>query len=602
MFLYILFIYLTLCLCEKKITSKVYLERVNPISVGLQFALEVGSSEDLLVEVTPNACCLVLDDGVDCDVMRVVGGCYHVIPKGTKKTMKLIAPLIDPYDRNGHCSFYLDSRPTDRSRANTRDVIKINFDTRLTNKKQTMLIPNDVKPCQGFDEDPFNDCSPVNCDSYYSGKKSYFDKRRKRCTTVPSCVTDSDGDMIVYNPETNKCVKEETISKDDIEFIKSLRENERRAKDVLIIKNSRPTTEVYNVTAYDSSFYPETKKLHVTPVEKAMAKCKKLTKENLMKYLMNNKYTLIVLCLIVLMQCGLICMMVYCLTKCGCCSNKKVVSTYFNYRQDASVTTPLIYTSNIDTETTEANFTSDSSNIDKKIKCYKACQKDHAKYSLSDDILTKCLNRRKWDRVPKSDTIPEYNETKIGEYGKVNFEDETIGTKVRDTTIREAVVRERKLRDKDAKVRDNTHEVQCDLSEKEIKCHIYNFRSTGKTNVFDQKKDASNSTEKGAQAQFSNDSIDDFLSERGVIFLADENIFESSSVTKSSISSKTSKNNVLKNVISLLSRRSRPCSIPRRQRSKEGLDLELIHMSCASEFTSSNGSKDMKKKDSRTSL
>lgn len=331
--------------------------------------------------------------------------------------------------------------------------------------------------------------------------------------------------------------------------------------------------------------------------------------------------------------------MFYCLSKtCICCEDKKVVRKFFNYRQDVSVTTPLIATSNIDTETDYQYMSETSNNVEQKIKCYKACQKENQnlKTSMSDDILSKCLNRRDWKKF-KSEAITEINKDtemqktdfeirdinlskndKFGKFeeNKVVFEDE-IKNVDRDRTKTVSIVSNSEI------MRQESSNIEANniASEKEIKCHSYScfdapdikpLRNTRFIKDDQAKINApSVSTEKGAQIYFSNDSIDDFLSERGVTYLAGENIskytfssdFNDVKQSPSKVSSKTSKNFV-RNVLSLLRKKSKlgTNSDPGKN---EDTDVKLIHMSKATIYTSSNDSdyiRTLRRNDSRTSF
>lgn len=554
-----------------------------------------------------------------------------------------------------------------------RDAIRINFDTRLKEKEK---LPENVKICTKLDEDPLNDCYPVDCEAFYNGKKSFYSQKVKRCEEIPPCITDMALEIpnVIYDPNNNVCVNDDAITKDDLDFIKSLIHNKyRKPKDIVIIKNLKPLSNKTQLI---------TEEMNNQILLKENWKSKEVKpkpKNCITKYLTMNKTTLTILGVVILVQCCLICTMIYFLGKsCLCPPKKKLIRKYFNYRQDASVTTPLIGTSNMDTETTECQYFSESSNVDKKIKCYKACQKEknNPKLSMSDDILSKCLNRRDWNsKSTKSELMTELtakllneekisevkepiiNESSLKEYElaetdnskkesetKVNFESEITKPKSdsKNKIVKSIVKKIESTCSRKRTERTELKDSEIVLSEKEIKCHSYNYmldsnetqgsyyNSSCKmydpmsrehqiySNV-ERPKSESLSTEKGAQASFSNDSIDDFLSERGMLFLPGENVskysFSSDSALKSSISSfssKTSKNNVMKNVLSLLTRRSKhgPLSDPGVKKSEDSINLELIHMSHASIYSSSNNNestndclRNLKRvKDSRSSL
>ncbi|XP_069356829.1 homeobox-like protein HDP1 [Maniola hyperantus] len=259
---------------------------------------------------------------------------------------------------------------------------------------------------------------------------------------------------------------------------------------------------------------------------------------------------------------------------------------------------------------------------------------------MSDDILSKLLNRRDWKNfqtqvspepennieeilkiTPINNQVNNFPKAEKHVETKVAFEDEIMNNVIykKQSKLVNAVNDTETLNElKDGQ------EIEALSSEKEIKSFSYNhfnavvsgYRANLAMNSDfkdgkSKKGTRSNSIEKGAQAYFSNDSIDDFLSERGVIYLAGENMskytFSSSSndmkqSLTSSGSSKTSKNFV-KNILSLLHKKSKqsPSSDPGQNKD---IDLELIHMSRASVYSSTNDSDCLKnlKKDSRTSL
>ncbi|CAG9794397.1 unnamed protein product [Diatraea saccharalis] len=647
-------------------------QKIEPCSVGLILYATVNNTSpnmDYEVVLSPDQCCLSIDSKDVCNVMSI---------EGSTKTLKLVAPLIEPFERRGYCIVYLDSKPTTRQRKSMRDEVKISFDTRLKNSQQPRALMENESICTEIDQDPLNDCKPVDCEIYYNGKKPFFDSKTKRCIATPLCISDTDDEVprTVYDQNKNKCIVGESVSKDDINFIKKLTKNtsHRKTKDILIIRNHvKKPPELYNnhteknISALLNSNADSSYNL-ISDMPKFMVINKNGIKCLLTKYLFGNRWTFIILAGVIVVQCFLICTMIYCLTKtCGKFNKKKVVNKFFNYRHDASVTTPLIYTSNIDTDTTDFQYLSETSNIDKMIKCYKSCQKERktqAKISMSDDILSKCLTRRDWKcKSDKPITIDENNRAvddiikdvfkreskdhttsilyqsndneriKKLSNAKVNFENEDVKTKKekkRDNTTKIIV-------NKAANNRNNREYdgIQYDLSERELKCHSYNYVNndsnlTGfkpsaynkKLSFFETNKNrfgpVSMSTEKGAQAVFSNDSLDDFLSERGMVFRASEDLSKYSfssnsngikgSSVSSEISSKTSKNNVLKNVISLFHKKSShgASSEPGGKKKSSNSNIELIHMSKASVYSSYNGSdylKNLKQtKDSRTSL
>ncbi|KAI8433247.1 hypothetical protein MSG28_015323 [Choristoneura fumiferana] len=578
---------------------------------------------DCKIECSPDRCCLQIEGEENCDVLDIMGGCYETVPAGSTRTVRLAAPLMYPFQRRGYCIVYLDTRPEERGVI--RYTVRIDFDTTAL----ASGLPDDSKPCDTIDQDPLNNCKPVDCDIRYNGHKPHFHPRLRRCVEAPPCLpTNLKSPDVLYDENSNRCLKNTSLSDDDLSYIKSLSNGRiRNAKDIIIIKN-KPS--IFNSTAPNDGQYADnddepngTRSLVAQPVDTCPAKTKVEEPKPTISYKISDyfetyKDTLKVLAVVVFMQCCLICTMLYLLAKtCHCDKEKPLVSRFFNYRHDVSVTTPLIDTSDHDTETTY-HYLSDSTNVDKKIKCYKACHKNRtrsARLSMSDDILAKCVTRRDWKQ--RSDVIPEHkpeewlsddkNQDRVKRTDtKINFENEVRKSKSDIKSKASKGIIKRKSENIDVEP----------SSEQEITCHMYSYDNCEKNSI---KKTISLSSEKGAQACFSNDSIDDFLSERGMIFLAGENIskytFSSDSTYNlhiknscSEISSKTSKNNIVQNVLSLLQRKQHgPASDPGGgQKSTDNLNLELLHMSQASVFTSTNESECVggfkRTMDSRTSL
>lgn len=539
----------------------------------------------------------------------------------TFKSLNLVAPTITPLERKGFCTIHVDSRPADRKTDVMRDTIKIKFDTTIKNNDNLKSI----KPCANIDEDPLNDCKPVNCEHYYNGVKNYYDKRKRECVSTSLCSEDEN-----YDANENDCKRDEVITEWDLNFLKSLAVRQQKPhNDLIIIKTVHPkknnvskfddrekekivevsstlfsveveeSTEIPN---YGSTYYSHTSPVFFNNVvnETTEKKCTspvlvsiKHAIDSSRLMMKNNKNTVLILILVIILQCSLLIAMSYYLECCTqCCKKKKLKCQFFNYRQDASITTPLIGTSNMDTETTGFNYVSESSYIDKKIKCYKACQKQpaDAQFSMSDDILTKYLNRRDWNTKVCSDTAHNKN-TNLKTDTKPDFkvkrkDDFKTDRKGYETEV--IAKKERQLDRRNARTKDR--DVESCKSETEIQCLDYSFNND---HAKQYKKSASVSSEKGAQACFSNDSVDDFLSEKGLLLFGD-NIskysLNSSSPARSSFtdtSSKTSKNNILRHFISYLSRKSKLAVTSEPGKASKD-KLELLHMSKASLQSSSD--------------
>ncbi|KAJ8707568.1 hypothetical protein PYW07_011245 [Mythimna separata] len=608
----------------RDVETRAGVEAVAPRAVGLLLFARVNNSgaDECRVALRPERCCLDSGDA-RCDVVQVLGTAADTIPGGTTRTLHLVAPLLDPYERRGYCSVFVDYEYPARPRHAVRDAVRIHFDTTLRRGAA----------CGQPDQDPLRDCRPVHCDTHYNGRRPYYSHAKKRCVEVPACLASADSELPsrAYDPVSNTCVDKPAISADDINFIKALTGGKsRRTKDILIIrtsdkncsksaKNSAPAdydpdtvTKVVGVKpTTHASRTPHAPHTSHTPRTPDAPPASSLT--CLLAYVTCRRHTLLALGGVILLQCCLICALLYCFTrKCVCCKKKEVVRKFFNYRQDASATTPLIGTSNMDTDTTDFQYLSESSNyIDKKIRCYKACQRERktsAKLSMSDDILSKCVARRDWRRLPRAETIPEArrDEARAAERRelalekrkptdvKVNFQDEARETAVAKPVSVKSIVKQ---------TEEKRRASLSDSSERVIRCHSYEYERSAQALAGAR---AHGSVARGAQACFSNDSMDDFLSERGVLFLGDNaskySLSSASSAGRSARSSRTSKQRGV-----LPPARGRgPASDPGAHHSAAELDLQLLHLSRASVCSSSNDSdicKDLKRtKDSTSSL
>ena len=75
------------------------------------------------------------------------------------------------------------------------------------------------KKCKSEDLNPFHNCTPINCEMKYFGKRNFFNSTIGYCETVPNCDKPSNPDMI-YDYTTNECVDlSKLLTVDDIEEI-----------------------------------------------------------------------------------------------------------------------------------------------------------------------------------------------------------------------------------------------------------------------------------------------------------------------------------------------------------------------------------------------
>lgn len=327
---------------------------------------------------------------------------------------------------------------------------------------------------------------------------------------------------------------------------------------------------------------------------------------------------IMILVTIVIIQCGFICFLTSSLTKEG--QNMEGEDNCYT-QQHVTVNTPLITPSNGDSETTDYKYNSESSNVNHKIQSYKAIQKElnkpySVKKSLSDDILSKCLNRRNWNQH-------KFNAEVIAETSfddaKSKIEEKCVNYIETPDKLKESSKPQDQIKQDNERTLTNASEkphVTCNrcklkndgetslkkglYSEEVIKCYNYSNTSvqaclTESENTLPlslNPKTEESISEKATQAYFSNDSIDEYLSGKGLVLACDASNISKLSLTESSsmlTTSKTSKSR-MRSVISSMFRRkvkTGPSSEPGTQKSKERLNLELLHMSQNSLFSSS---------------
>lgn len=73
--------------------------------------------------------------------------------------------------------------------------------------------------CKSEDLNPFHNCTPINCEMKYFGKRNFFNSTKGFCETVPNCDEPSNDEMI-YDYINNECVDlSKLLTENDIEEI-----------------------------------------------------------------------------------------------------------------------------------------------------------------------------------------------------------------------------------------------------------------------------------------------------------------------------------------------------------------------------------------------
>lgn len=491
--------------------SSAGVDLLSPTSAGIRFfALlnNTSNSENFQVDLVPEKCCLdTVNKRQDCRSMELVGLHLDSIPAETVLNVKLVAPVLNPLNRKGYCSVNLDSKNVNRYGKAMREPFRIYFDTFLENLDDELFeLVDAVAKCNNTDEDPLSNCGPVDCDVHYNGQKSFFNRKLRQCVRVPQCLPNTHMDHeIIYNPHTNRCQTTLMVEKEDLEFIKSLQDNNtplRSITDLLQVETPDPSQECA----------PQIKDVHCPWA------------------LAGNKNIAILGSIVLLQFFALV--FVCCRYTKTCRSGKgqkqDKAKSVFHCQQNVSDTTPLIGSSN--TQTTDfINESLDSNPA--LVKSYKSIQKefndDHIEKAPSDDILTKCLNRRIWKPSSRTESIPEKCSTKTIEDLVEKPNDFSCGSsnlyrsqcqqcaKSQISYVTETTAKNVMIYDDDEEYHDITRGQE---SEEEIKCHSYSADKSS-TLTEEESGEKTKFVQNSAQIDFSPDAIDQYLENKNIYML-----------------------------------------------------------------------------------
>nr|XP_037877492.1 uncharacterized protein LOC119631046 [Bombyx mori] len=306
MYIYFVLLYLLLF---KNALSEDGTNVASPRSFEFVAEINVGD-RDHIVELVPTKICRENGDDYVCRQVRLDGDCRDLIPKDSQRAFKIVTPLIYDGDAKGYCTVHVHSWPVNDSNNIDNKEIVIQFDTsKVDNLDET----------QNFAETP-NENDPGNtnavvCKVGCNETQSTSHVRSKRCVYFNEQEDEEDNDVF-YETKSN----DDNISKDDLEFIKSLDPKARTTKDILIINKNTDVNE-------SKQLCPHCNKLHVVIDEQKTInfnkQCSPLDK--LKSYFQSHKYTFLAFGLIISVQCLFVLAMIYCLIRfCDCAKERKV--------------------------------------------------------------------------------------------------------------------------------------------------------------------------------------------------------------------------------------------------------------------------------------
>lgn len=178
---------------------------IVPESVGMQFYITVENLDALntyKVHVWPKKCCHLNSAQEDCGKLAVYGVNEKFVEPNDIETLIIVYPAIYKFNHVGYCKLLLESHSLNKKFK--REIIYLPFSTNITDVNKNIF--KKAKPCESEDQDPLDECSPVNCDEKYLGYKPFY-SLENRCKEAPICARDFAKDLpdVVYVPNSNIC-------------------------------------------------------------------------------------------------------------------------------------------------------------------------------------------------------------------------------------------------------------------------------------------------------------------------------------------------------------------------------------------------------------
>ncbi|KAM8703485.1 hypothetical protein ACLKA7_008156 [Drosophila subpalustris] len=192
--------------------------------IGLMFDLTVSNRKAEKAEVldftvsSEGICTLNTTNGEQVLAGSIFGGDFGSIEPGSSITVSLVWPTVSLYNRVGSCPIVVSS-VNHRNEVNRTQQI-LYFDTRfetLDSNNHSLRRRKDFVDCKNWDKNYFRNCTPLNCEELYFGKRSYYNRTTEQCEAVPACI----GDGIQYDFYANECVDTNNfITDEEIEQLK----------------------------------------------------------------------------------------------------------------------------------------------------------------------------------------------------------------------------------------------------------------------------------------------------------------------------------------------------------------------------------------------
>lgn len=130
----------------------------------------------------------------------------------------MILTLQSLYNRVGSCPITVST--VNHENVANRSQQTLYFDTRfetLDPGNHSLCKRKDFVNCRNWDQNYFKNCTPLDCEERYFGKRSYYNHTSEQCEPVPVCF----GQNVIYDYYANECIDENNfLMDDDIELLK----------------------------------------------------------------------------------------------------------------------------------------------------------------------------------------------------------------------------------------------------------------------------------------------------------------------------------------------------------------------------------------------
>ncbi|XP_037946342.1 uncharacterized protein LOC119678541 isoform X2 [Teleopsis dalmanni] len=165
------------------------------------------------------SCCLNISDGkIMTDASRIVGGNFGSIEAGAVETVSLIWPTVSLYNRVGFCPIIIVSINANDEQKKFKHML--HFDTRfatLDPEGRTLRRHKNYKDCKNWDKEYLKNCTPVNCEERYFGRRNYYNHTSEQCEEVPRCAEHIE----IYDIYGNECINpKQFCNENDLDMIR----------------------------------------------------------------------------------------------------------------------------------------------------------------------------------------------------------------------------------------------------------------------------------------------------------------------------------------------------------------------------------------------